>query len=434
MGHYVLESKNNKSIKNAVFFLQYTTLVVYQFKGWCVCVSTMRLFKILEALEKSKLLGESRLAIEGATKLEKYGRDVVSAGIHDLKVVNNEKVLLGGEHVLDISRDLRLGNLEAVKRVYKLNEVPVPLGVRLTEDVKVLPSFAVGESERIGVKFKDRIREKLPAKTFEELSSKEGVLKVEHVEQNPVLKDIIEDMKKKERDSTTGNNIRNILLAGGSIAAAVAVINARRAQNRGCFAYYYDDNGKLSSCRVETASCDGKGSFNTSCGGKQHPCNNCTGDILERIPAAMKLLDNCIGRADGQACYNCPPPNQVSADTPDISDSDDAFDRNTVGDTIYFKCNDPSILDTIGDIFGQAGSDLIDLVDSSLQGSSWIFRNLSKIFKYGGIILVIAVCLGAMYKFLPFFNRDHHRQNDHDSEESSSSVQENYGGGGYKEL
>ena len=356
----------------------------------------MRLFKILDSIEKSiAVFDEAAVLTKGVERLEQYSKveSALALPVRDLRITN-KTATIGGDSVLDVSRNLRLGYVDFLKKVYKVDELPRPLITRAEADVKNLSSFSIGNNERLTTEFKSRVREKMNKRTFNELNTADSVLTEKAVRENPVLNDICESMKNKKFITITGTEL--IVGAVGTVFV-IAVINEHLAKMRGCYAYYMGNDQVLKNCKIQTCSCDGKGGLNQQCGTL---CDFCTSDLLDKLPDSMKRVDNC--KDTTKPCVQCPSADFNVTETPDL-DQEQQLAVVQPRDQIFIRCNNPSVWDAISDIFGNAGDNLINIVDGAANAISWFLRNLPKILIYGGILFLLAILFGFTSKISGLF-------------------------------
>lgn len=355
----------------------------------------MKLFKILNAIDKgSRLLSEEKLKLHGTSHLERYANTALNTKTltHDIKIVE-KRATIGGQFVDDISRNLKLGNIGILNKIYKINEIPRPLSIRALEDVKNLPSAKVGDVERIGKMFKEKARTKLPNDTFEQLNRPGRDLRVSDVEQNNLIKNLVDELQKR-------NNIKpftgtGFVFASLSTALFVSTFNKRQRDLRGCHAYYTDDTGNVLSCKLPTCSCDGKGGFNSKCNAS---CKVCPQEILNLLPPSMtNNIKACVDV--NEPCVNCPAKEFEEAHIANIDNESADFQTITPTDKVYIKCINPSVLDTFVDIFGDLGDNILGLADNAVGATSFFFKHIKSILIVCGVLVTIVSVAVAIFKF-----------------------------------
>lgn len=353
----------------------------------------MRLFKILNAIDRgASVVQHEKLIANSALHLERYAYSALNTKtlLHDIHV--REGVAhIGGERVDVVGHNLKKGNLEFIRKVYKIADVPRPLALRAAEDVKELASAKIGALERNAETFKSRVREKVPERVFGELNTPGTYLTEGHVRDNKVLQDILKEMQSKNLKPITGTAL---LLSGLSTAILVSTINKRMDEIKGCTAYMLQD-GQMYSCKIATCSCDGKGRFNATC--SKH-CVICPPEITASLPDVMTKNPNaCVGQEG--PCVNCPSDELDKRNAADITNLMADFATISQTDKLHIKCNDPGVWDTIVDIFGDLGANLLDVVDSAAKGASWVFSHMKQIFIYGGIAAFVVAVIAVFLRF-----------------------------------
>lgn len=368
------------------------------------------MFRIIRAIEvgarqvKSGSKLEANLLLAATKRIEHYAKDfgTTSMKLRTLKLVEGVPYF-GKKSAFNVSKRLSMGYTTAIKRVLNLTEVPQQLQLKLTNEVKHLPSFHVGNVERLQATFKEKIKKKLPAETYERLSKPNSRLTDADIANNKVLQDIsksIKNMADKDKKlfPFTGKELIYASIGG---TALVAVINKHIENMRGCYVYYFNKSRKLIGCKLKTASCDGKGNFNTVC---THSCIECSQSVLDELPVSMKSLNNCVGVTE--TCHNCPSSdffNDQEKKEDIISKLDNiSFDLSkTAREDFHFQCNDPSVFDAIIDMTGNTANKLLDVVDQAIMTTSWFLRNLPKLIM--AIVVLGSMCL-SLFIFLRFFN------------------------------
>lgn len=355
----------------------------------------MKLFKILDSIEKgAKVLSKEQLAISSSLHLERYAESVAVTGrtlAHDL-TISEGVVKIGNERLDVVNKKLRLGYTDVLKNIYKINDIPRPLSMRITEDIEGLSSARIGQHERFNEQFKSKLSEKLSKDVYDHLTTPGKEVTEEMVKNNKVLEDIFNLLKNKSLRPITG---AAIVLFGVSTATIALTVNKRMHETRGCFAYY-TRNGILQSCKIVSCSCGTK-SLNPDCG--KH-CTVCRNDILSAFPNDMLNIHNCDNIND-EPCVKCPSEDFGKHTTANLTDENPDFSTLERSDQLYVKCNNPSVVDTMTDLYGQLGEDLLDVVDNAAQATSFIFRNIKNILIYGGIAAAIIAVLVLLIKFGP---------------------------------
>lgn len=355
----------------------------------------MKLFKILNAIDRgSRLLSEEKLKFHGSTQLERYANSVLSSKTlaHDINIKEG-RATIGGHQVENVSRKLKLGDVGVLNKIYRINEIPRALALRTLEDVKNLPSARVGEVERLQTTFKEKARNKLSAKAYDELNSTGRDLKIDDVRENDLIKKVVDEiMTKRDIKPFTGTGF---VVAGVSMAIFISTFNKRLRDMKGCHVYYTDDLGNISSCKLAACSCDGKGGFNSECG--VH-CKLCPEEILRLLPLSMTDNIKACANATGP-CVNCPSTEFENANAVDIDSENPDFNNTLPTDKLYIKCVDPTILDTFVDIFGNLGNDILDIADNAVGATNFFLRNIKSILVASGVIVTIIAMFVAYMKF-----------------------------------
>lgn len=355
----------------------------------------MRLFKILNAIDRgARLLNEEKLRLHGSTQLERYATSVLSTKTltHDINIKEG-RATIGGQHVENMSRKLKLGDVGVLNKIYRINEIPRALALRALEDVKNLPSARIGDIERVGNIFKEKAKTKLSPSAYDELSSKGRDLKMTDIDENDLIKKLVDELlTKKDIKPFTGTGF---IIAGVSLAVFVSTFNKRMRDLKGCHVYYTDDVGNISSCKLAACSCDGKGGFNSECG--VH-CKLCPEDIMRLLPQSMtNNIKACI--ASTGPCVNCPSAEFETTNAIDIDSDNPDFSTASATDKLYIKCVDPTILDTFVDIFGNLGNNILDLADNAAGATNFFLRNIKNILVVAGVLVAIVAIVVAYLRF-----------------------------------
>ncbi|ABQ08870.1 hypothetical protein SGHV097 [Glossina pallidipes salivary gland hypertrophy virus] len=341
----------------------------------------MRMFKILENLHVTKRLEVGRLNIEN------YSKSVVPAPlkVHHMNIVNN-LVHINGKPIDKMITMMRKGHVKVpLENIYKVKDMPRVMELRSIEDVKNLSSYHVGKSELGGEQFKNISANKLEKETNKTLNSKnfKDELTEPMVEKNPMLKNVVEYLKGKNMTSLAGFALK----FGLTTAAVILVINQHRKNMSGCFAYYVNEQKQYVGCRVVECSCINEA---TNC--PTNSCNRCSENVMNYLPESMKRSDICRGFV-GVGCNKCPADDYLNEDIEEL----DVISKR---DEIFIRCQQPSLLDAINDIFGSASDALLDIASASKSALSWLVRNLPKIL---GVVAAIIIGIIVIFISLKLF-------------------------------
>lgn len=319
-----------------------------------------RLFRILRAADKEIDL------FKITSKLEVIGKDI---GFLDLAPVTrtSENVLkIGDRTAVSLIESLRSGNVEeALKHIYKVENVPNSVKLKFLDEVKDLPSSHIGlataKAEKIKAKLKmvdNEIGDGVG------LSAPDGPeLTVDMVNKSPTLSKTVNIMKNIKVVSLYAG----VVLIGGTTALVVAVINNHRREIRGCYRFT-NTNGTIHSCKMAESSCvDGQQDLHET----TRAC----------FPAAPTIIGatTCAG-IKGVGCINCPP----TATTAATDESD----------MVSYRCNNPSVMDAMADLLNEKADAISEIVGEVGGAVSGVFSGLFTILKY--LFIIMGVVFGVL--------------------------------------
>lgn len=347
--------------------------------------------------------------ISGIAKLEQYGLDATSNSLRVRELKNIDGIMhLNGRTTEAIAEDLAMGFTSALRDVYHIDAIPRSLELRTIEDVKLHPSYAVGENLRFASeKLEPELGAKLDAETKRVFGSRDSKEKItpEMVKRNPVLQRIYNKVNGKTLIAVGGTVVSFSL----GITAFCLVVNAYREKLTTCMLYYYnDDDDNLRSCTIKSCICK-----KVDC---TENCNYCSVAIMAKYLPADMITDNCSGFKGSEAtCINCPSKNFQSVD---ISD-DETLTADDIRKTSYVRCQKPDFFEAMSALFGGISEDLLEIVKGSLNGISWLVTKLPYILLFFIIGIAIVIIISIFKKF----SAKSPRQEDYYGSSLSSSSQ-----------
>lgn len=321
--------------------------------------------------------------LAGVAKIEKYGLSATQSSLAVREIVKVDGVMkMNGKATSVIGSELAMGFTSALRDVYKLENIPHSLELRTIEDVKLRPSYLVGENIRfVENRFAPELSSKLDKEAKRVMSSKNlsDEITPEIVERNPALKKIFENMSGKKMKTFAGT----VLTVGVGIAAVCVAVNEHRNRLTACMLYYYDDNKQLRRCTIATCTCK-----KVAC---TKSCNYCSPDILQKYLPPDMLVDNCGDFSGSAECRKCPSEDYNKANLSD----DSTLKEKDVSQSSFVRCQRPDFFDALSDMFGGVSEDILDIVKGSLSGLSWIVKFLPYIIfaAIAGIVIIILISI-----------------------------------------
>lgn len=330
-----------------------------------------------------KIVGAIRVPeniISGVSKIEHYSMLATSKVLAVREIVHLDGIMkINGRATSLVATELAMGFTSTLRDVYKINTIPKSLELRAVEDVKLLPSYKVGENVRFNQEtLKPEMMPKLDSEAQKIMSSTDLGVEItpKVVERNPVLKRLFDNLKGKHIKTIGGS----ILIFGATIAAVCVMVNEHRNRLTACMLYYYVKD-QLSRCTIVTCTCK-----KVDC---TKNCEYCTTEILQKYLPADMLVDNCKDFTGSAGCVNCPSDNYEKANIND----DNTLINSSVANSSFVRCQRPDFFDALGDLYGGIGSDIMDIVRGSLNGLSWIIQKLP---------IIILVCIVGAIVFFVF--------------------------------
>lgn len=321
----------------------------------------------------------------GISKIERYSLDATSSVLPVREINKVDGIMrINNKSTTIIAEQLSMGFTTVLRDVYKIDNIPKALELRTIEDIKMKPSYAVGENARFTTeKLMPEMSAKLDKDTNKVMSSTDPDVKLtpEAVERNPVLKNIFNKISGKTLKTAGGA----LITIGLGTVAICAAVNEHRNRLTACTLYYYDGD-QLRSCVVPTCTCKP-----VACTSN---CNYCGQELLEKYLPADMLKDNC-GGFSGVGCAQCP---SESYNKANISD-DSTLTNNNTTDTSFVKCQRPTFFDALTDLFGGVSEDLLGIVKDSLGGVSWIIQKLPYIILFFVVGILIIIIISIFNKF-----------------------------------
>lgn len=333
-----------------------------------------------------KILGAIRIEdhiLSGINKIERYALNATSSALIVREILNLNGILhMNGKATHILATQLAMGYTSALHDVYKLDKgIPRSLELRTIEDVKMRPSYIVGENLRF---IENELTPELSAKLDKEANKVMTSTNLDDeitpaiVEKNPVLKNIFNRLSGKTIRTMTGTLIK----IGIGVAAVCIAVNERRNRLTACMLFYYE-KGQLRQCVIETCTCK-----KVTC---TKDCNFCSPDILEKYLPADMLVDNCGDFKDAAGCVKCP-----SDDYSKLNINDDkTLTADNVANSSFVRCQRPDFFDALSDLFGGVSEDLMSIIKGSLSGISWIVKLLPYVILCSiiGVVIIILISL-----------------------------------------
>ncbi|WBR61448.1 envelope component protein [Drosophila suzukii associated hytrosavirus 1] len=342
------------------------------------------------SLALHKIVGAIRAeenVLSAVSKIEHYSLSATSNVLTVREIAHVDGLMhMNGKATHVIASELAMGFTSSLRDVYKIDHIPRSLELRTIEDVKLRPSYMVGENIRFAQnKFAPELATKLDkeAKNIMNSTDLADEIKPEIVERNPALKNIFNKMSGKKVRTVGGT----LLSIGVGVAAVCAAVNEHRNRLTACMLYYYN-NDQLRRCVVATCTCK-----KIDC---TKDCNYCSVEVQKQyLPADMLLSDNCKGFTGDSGCVKCPSENYNQANL-----SDDATLKvDNVAESSFVRCQKPNFYEAISDLFGGVSQDLMDIVKGSLTGVGWLVQKLPYIIIFAIVGIVIVIIISIYKKF-----------------------------------
>ena len=323
--------------------------------------------------------------VSGISKIEKYSFEATSSILPVREINNIDGVMkINNKSTSLISQELSMGFTNALKDVYKIDNIPKALELRTIEDVKNKPSFAVGENMRFTKeKFTPALSAKLDPSTKKIMESVDPDVKItpEAVERNPALKGIFDKMSGKTFKTVTGV----LVSIGVGTLAVCAAVNEHRNRLTACMLYYYNQ-GQLVGCVIPTCTCKP-----VDCTSK---CNNCSLEIQQKYLPVDMLKNNC-NDFKGVGCSQCPSDAYNKANL----SNDSTLTTDDISDYHFVKCQRPNFFEALTDLFGGVSEDLMNIVKGGLSGIGWLIQKLPYIILFSVIGIIIIIIISIFSKF-----------------------------------
>lgn len=347
------------------------------------------------ALVLHKIVGAIRVeenVVSGVSKIERYSIQATSNALQVREITNLDGVMrMNGKSTQIVATQLAMGFTSALRDVYKLdNTIPRSLELRAIEDVKLRPSYTVGENIRFTENdFTPAVSAKLDAQAKKVMNSTDLADEITPaiVERNPVLKNIFNNLSGKTVRTVGGT----LLTIGIGIAAVCVAVNEHRNRLTACMLYYYQSD-QLRRCTIITCTCK-----KVDC---TQDCNYCATAILNKYLPADMLVDNCGDYTDSAAgCVKCPSDDYNKANVND----DATLVNDDVANSSFVRCQRPNFFEALTDLFGGVSEDLMNIVKGSLSGISWIVKFIPYIIIIAiiGVVIVILISLFGKFKSPP---------------------------------
>lgn len=318
----------------------------------------------------------------GISKIERYSESATSKILSVREFTTKNGIIhINGKTTQSVAMELSMGFTSALHDVYKINSIPKSLELRSIEDVKLLPSYKVGENLRFSENIlKPELSSKLDVKAKNIMSSRDlsDEITPTVVERNPALKNIFNSLSGKTIRTVGGT----VLTIGVGIAAVCTVVNEHRNRLTACMLYYYD-NDYLRRCTIATCTCK-----RVAC---QKDCNYCTATISQKYLPSDMLQDNCKDFKGVAGCENCPSENYSKTDITNNS----TLQSTSTENSSFVRCHRPDFFEALSDLFGGVSEDLMDIVRGSLNGISWFIQKLPYIILIAitGTIIIIIISI-----------------------------------------
>lgn len=335
-----------------------------------------KLFRIIGAsIKESDLLKISKKIKDFATETN-ISTAIVPAVTKD----SSGLIKIGNSSAVHLEKQLKLGNIgDAGKAIYQVDNIPPGVQTRLINEVKDLPSYHVGVTERGTDKLKSLMNN---SSDYKKLSDPKyaGKLTSEMVSKDSRLGKLCKYMTNKKFYSLSAGG----LVLGATIPYVIQEINKHRERLSGCFRYTIL-NGQPSACKVASCSC-ADGAISTQVVDKVSLCDQSS------IPDSMKNITSC-GGTSGIACVNCPTSEVENAGKGDLT-NDTSLDEVSPNDRVYYKCQIASILDAIGDLTADKIDEVNEQVGSIKDSIGSFLSLLITVAKY--IVVALAVIFAAI--------------------------------------
>lgn len=320
----------------------------------------------------------------------------------EIKQFNN-KTLINGHEVHNVSLELKKGYLHNLENVYNVKSVPKPLELRTLSDIENLPSYHYGQNERFTNNLSDSIKEKSPKGSLDHLG-KDSDITMKDLEKSPALKNTCEFLQGRSVRTFSG-----ILLTFGGLASVLLILNEHRKELHACLAYTYD-KGAVQVCKIATCTCI-NGEINTF----DNKYKLCSPNFMDLLPDDMKNPKNCDGNK-GLNCKNCPSQTFRDKYGSDAINKDDLNEYSQL-DKVYIECRSPSIWDALGDITHGVSEAVLDVVKNASSAVGWFIKNLPTILGVGALVFGVLILVWFV-RFLGFGNN---KSNIYDFKENSNS-------------
>lgn len=339
----------------------------------------MRLLKLLRKALKRSEPGEL------VADLNHYGKSFSLVSRSDDIIKQTNMLKFGEKSIFEVIDLLKLGRLDEVgKHLFKIDKVPNTMKMQLTREMQEMPSFRVGKHagdvKNMELELKHIFAD---ADLTARSRNDRRPLTMAHVMKNTGLGELLAYMLRKRFYSFTGR----IVLVGGSLLAAINVINSHRETISGCIRYTVK-NGNVSACKVAECSC---------IDGRPMTANEFLCDENVSIPAEMKKLDNCQGY-HGIGCVKCPIPIDSGEGAQSAASRNFEASTSVEIDKVFYKCNTPTIAETIGDLLNQRIGETIKHVKNANMALGSFFHPILFIIKYALVALILLTVIFWAYR------------------------------------
>lgn len=335
------------------------------------------LYKIIGAIRREEDV------VHAISKIDSYTREATSSILPLRQITHVDGIAhMNGKATHILSSELAMGFTSSLRDIYNIENIPLSLELRTIDDVKLRPSYIVGENIRFS---ENRLTPELSSKLDDEAkkimnsTNPNDKLTPEIVERNPALKNISEKLSGKSVRTVGGT----LITIGVGIAAVCLAVNEHRNRLTACMLYYYDATNVLRRCVIATCTCKA-----VACSSN---CNYCTNDVLQKYLPADMLQNNCEGFTGTADCRNCPSSNYMKANIND----DSTLAQDDKSKSSFVRCQKPNFYEALSDLFGGVSDDLLDIVKNSLNGISWLIQKLPLIILcvFIGFILIIIISI-----------------------------------------
>lgn len=341
----------------------------------------MGLIKILrKALKRSE-------PAELVTDLNRYGKSFSVVSRTDDIVTQTGMLKFGEKSIFEVIGLLKFGRFDEVgKHIFNIDKLPTSMKTRLAKEMHEMPSFHVGRHADDVKNMETELKHIFADADLMMVRSRDNrrPLTLAHVKENGGLTELLTYMYSKRFYSFSGR----IVLVGGSLLAAINVINTHREQISGCFRYTVV-SGEVSVCKVAECSC---------IDGRPMASNELLCDANVSIPADMKQMDNC-NAFRGVGCVKCP---MVSMDADGKVQSAASGDSGALcsvdSDKVFYKCNTPTITETIGDLLNKNIGEAIMHVKNTNVALGSFFHTILFTVKYALIAFILLVVILWAYR------------------------------------